>query len=56
MSREEKAQLALLAAVLYFVVAQLVFAARHPWLTDMQRAAHMHRALYFGTVDHEEVR
>jgi hypothetical protein len=41
---------------IYVATASLVFAARHPWATDMERLIHMNDALLFKKVSYKEVR
>jgi len=40
----------------YIIVAQSVFAFRHPWATDTERFLYFGRALTFGKVDYSEAR
>jgi hypothetical protein len=47
---------ALLALLAYVMLAQIVFAFRHPWATDTERFLYFGRALVFGTVDYSEAR
>ncbi len=47
---------ALLALLAYVMLAQIVFAFRHPWATDTERFLYFGRALTFGTVDYSEAR
>jgi hypothetical protein len=47
---------ALLVLLAYVMLAQIVFAFRHPWATDTERFLYFGRALTFGTVDYSEAR
>lgn len=47
---------ALLALFVYILVAQSVFAFRHPWATDTERFLYFGRAMVFGKVDYSEAR
>jgi len=47
---------AMVAFLLYVLVAQTVFAFRHPWATDTERFMYFGRALAFGTVDYSDAR
>jgi len=47
---------AMVAVLLYVLVAQMVFAFRHPWATDTERFLYFGRALAFGTVDYSDAR
>ena len=47
---------ALLALLAYVMLAQIVFAFRHPWATDTERFLYFGRALTFGTVDYSDAR
>jgi hypothetical protein len=38
------------------MLAQIVFAFRHPWATDTERFLYFGRALTFGTVDYSDAR
>ena len=40
----------------YFIVANTVFAFRHPWATDMERFLHVGDALMFNKVSYKEMR
>ena len=40
----------------YFMVANTVFAFRHPWATDMERFIHVGDALMFKKVSYKEMR
>ena len=40
----------------YFIVANTVFAFRHPWATDMERFLHIGDALMFNKVSYKEMR
>jgi hypothetical protein len=46
----------MVAFLLYVLVAQTVFAFRHPWATDTERFMYFGRALAFGTVDYSDAR
>jgi len=47
---------AMVAVLLYVLVAQMIFAFRHPWATDTERFLYFGRALAFGTVTYSEAR
>ena len=40
----------------YFMVANTIFAFRHPWATDMERFLHVGDALMFKKVSYKEMR
>ena len=40
----------------YFIVANTVFAFRHPWATDMERFLHVGDALTFNKVSYKKMR
>ncbi len=40
----------------YFMVANTVFAFRHPWATDMERFLHVGDALMFNKISYKEMR
>jgi len=42
-----------LALTLWFISSQIVFALRHPWLTDTERLLYIEEALMFVTVEKE---
>lgn len=41
---------------IYFIIANAVFAFRHPWATDMERFIHIGDALMFNKISHKEMR
>jgi len=47
---------ALIVLLAYVMLAQIVFAFRHPWATDTERFLYFGRALVFGKVDYSEAR
>jgi hypothetical protein len=47
---------ALIVLFAYVMLAQIVFAFRHPWATDTERFLYFGRALTFGTVAYSEAR
>jgi hypothetical protein len=47
---------AMLALFGYIIIAQSVFAFRHPWATDTERFLYFGRAMVFGTVDYSDAR
>ena len=47
---------AMVALLVYVLVAQSVFAFRHPWATDTERFLYFGRAMVFGKVDYSEAR
>lgn len=54
--RDELLVWALLALFGYVLIAQSVFAFRHPWATDTERLLYFGRALGFGKVDYSDAR
>ena len=40
----------------YFMIANTVFAFRHPWATDMERFLHVGDALMFKKISYKEMR
>lgn len=54
--RDELLIWALLALFGYVLVAQSVFAFRHPWATDTERFLYFGRAMVFGKVDYSDAR
>ena len=44
------------AVFTYFIVANTIFAFRHPWATDMERFIHIGDALMFNKVSYKEMR
>lgn len=44
------------ALVFYVVIAEVVFAFRHPWMTDTERFLNTPAALTFATVKQEDIR
>jgi hypothetical protein len=47
---------ALIVLFAYVMLAQIVFAFRHPWATDTERFLYFGRALTFGKVDYSDAR
>jgi len=47
---------ALIVLLAYVMLAQIVFAFRHPWATDTERFLYFGRALVFGKVDYSDAR
>lgn len=47
---------ALIVLFAYVMLAQIVFAFRHPWATDTERFLYFGRAMVFGMVDYSEAR
>jgi len=41
---------------IYLIIANAVFAFRHPWATDMERFIHIGDALMFNKISHKEMR
>ena len=41
---------------IYFIIANVTFAFRHPWATDMERFIHIGDALMFNKISHKEMR
>lgn len=50
------AAVALIAASSYFLVALLVFALRHPWMTTTEQWLHVWDAMTWSTVDYDTAR
>ena len=46
----------LMLAVIYLIVANTVFAFRHPWTTDIERLIHIGDALVFEKISYQEMR
>lgn len=46
----------MVAIFIYILVAQSVFAFRHPWATDTERFLYFGRAMVFGKVDYSDAR
>ena len=46
----------LMLAVIYLIVANIVFAFRHPWTTDIERLIHIGDALAFEKISYQEMR
>jgi hypothetical protein len=46
----------LIGLVLYFFIACIVFAFRHPWMTEMERALNIGKAIKFEKVSYEQTR
>jgi len=44
------------AFFIYFIIANIVFAFRHPWTTDMERFLHVGDALMFNKLSYKEMR
>lgn len=42
------------ALVGWLIISQVIFAIRHPWLTDTERLLNFHNAVLFHTVDRFE--
>lgn len=55
-SRDEMLTGAMVALLVYVLVAQSVFAFRHPWATDTERFLYFGRAMVFGKVDYSDAR
>ena len=41
---------------IYIIIANAVFAFRHPWATDMERFIHIGDALMFDKISYKEMR
>ena len=41
---------------IYFIIANVTFAFRHPWSTDMERFIHIGDALMFNKISYKEMR
>jgi hypothetical protein len=41
---------------IYLIIANAVFAFRHPWATDMERFIHIGDALMFNKISYKEMR
>jgi hypothetical protein len=41
---------------IYFIIANVTFAFRHPWATDMERFIHIGDALMFNKISYKEMR
>jgi hypothetical protein len=41
---------------IYLIIANAVFAFRHPWATDMERFIHIGDALMFDKISYKEMR
>jgi signal peptidase I len=41
---------------IYLIIANAVFAFRHPWSTDMERFIHIGDALMFNKISYKEMR
>jgi hypothetical protein len=41
---------------IYFIIANVTFAFRHPWATDMERFIHIGDALMFNKLSYKEMR
>jgi len=41
---------------IYFIIANVTFAFRHPWATDMERLIHIGDALMFNKLSYKEMR
>ncbi len=41
---------------IYFIIANVTFAFRHPWATDMERFIHIGDALMFNKISYNEMR
>jgi hypothetical protein len=41
---------------IYFIIANVTFAFRHPWATDMEKFIHIGDALMFNKVSYKEMR
>jgi hypothetical protein len=46
----------LLVTVIYIIIANVTFAFRHPWATDMERFIHIGDALMFNKISYKEMR
>ena len=46
----------LLVTAIYIIIANIVFAFRHPWATDMERFIHIGDALMFDKISYKEMR
>ncbi len=46
----------LILTVIYIIIANTVFAFRHPWATDMERFIHIGDALVFKKISYQEMR
>jgi hypothetical protein len=46
----------LILTVIYIIIANTVFAFRHPWATDMERFIHIGDALVFKKISYKEMR
>ena len=41
---------------MYLIIANVTFAFRHPWATDMERFIHIGDALMFNKISYKEMR
>ena len=41
---------------IYFIIANVTFAFRHPWATDMEKFIHIGDALMFNKLSYKELR
>jgi hypothetical protein len=41
---------------IYFIIANVTFAFRHPWATDMEKFIHIGDALMFNKISYKEMR
>ena len=41
---------------IYFIIANVTFAFRHPWATDVERFIHIGDALMFNKLSYKEMR
>lgn len=48
--------LTIIIGLIHLIIANLVFAFRHPWATDMERFLHIGDALMFNKVSYKEMR
>jgi len=46
----------LILTAIYIIIANTVFAFRHPWATDMERFIHIGDALVFKKISYQEMR
>jgi hypothetical protein len=46
----------LLVTVIYIIIANVVFAFRHPWATNVERFIHIGDALMFNKISYKEMR
>ncbi len=44
------------ALLIYFIIANIVFAFRHPWATDMERFLHIGDAMMYNKISYQEMR